>query len=383
MALAGNLYRSNDIKNKIHKELNSDYYDLNIFKKVSELYECNIIVIVQDKTSKSHILPIKEIHYTKYIYIRKKDEKIFYALNIKRKPRSSPKKISKLNIIMTNKRKTMKANLKNSQFHVTYEDDTEDTFTLFQFKNIKGVFEIIQREIDDENIKKLLIELITIDIENSGVHDGTRNTYVNHRRKYRKKFTGKAMTEIIREDMKGKGGCYCFMPYATVDKRENAIFKVGMTNNFERRADQYHTYFPGGVYMVAFLANPPLVEWDKNVHYSNLIVSKRKDLLYREIENYIFQYIVKNKGNRIFSTTRVNFKNKNDDNKGATEWFHCNEDIIHNAFDEAKNKYGGEIRHFYLEGINSNNGEIVSINNTAKEQKMNLPNYTGEIIFKV
>ena len=72
----------------------------------------------------------------------------------------------------------------------------------------------------------------------------------------------------MKLDLRKKGGCYCFMPYETVDAKDNAIFKVGMTKNFDARADQYHTYFPGGVYLVAFLADPPLNTWKNKKKYS-------------------------------------------------------------------------------------------------------------------
>ena len=152
-----------------------------------------------------------------------------------------------------------------------------------------------------------------------------------------------------------------------------------MTLNFDKRADQYHTYFPGGVYTVAFLANPPVKDWKKLVKISEKIAARTN--LYKKIEKFLFKYIILHKGKRIFSNTRV--QHANNEKSGATEWFYCNEDIIHNAFNEAKRRYGGEIRHFYLEGIDSNNGEIVSINNIAKQKRLNLPSYSGEILFNL
>ena len=189
------------------------------------------------------------------------------------------------------------------------------------------------------------------------------------------------MTEMMKLDLRQKGGCYCFMPYDTVDAKENAIFKVGMTKNFDKRADQYHTYFPGGVYLVAFLADPPLDTWENKKNHTKVTISTQKTIFYKEIEDFIFKYIIIHKGDRIFSTTRVQHADKN--KIGATEWFYCNEDVIHNAFNEAQKRYGGEVRHFYLEGIDSNNGQTVSINSIAIINRKKLPTYSGEIFFNL
>jgi uncharacterized membrane-anchored protein len=54
----------------------------------------------------------------------------------------------------------------------------------------------------------------------------------------KKKFTGKKIK--IAEDLlhlKGKGGCYCFMPYENTDDNNKALFKIGMTLDFTSRLD--------------------------------------------------------------------------------------------------------------------------------------------------
>ena len=59
---------------------------------------------------------------------------------------------------------------------------------------------------------------------------------------------------VIRDELKIKGGgLYCFLPYANLDKFHKSIFKVGLADNFNKRNEQYSTYFPLGVYFVAFL----------------------------------------------------------------------------------------------------------------------------------
>lgn len=69
--------------------------------------------------------------------------------------------------------------------------------------------------------------------------------------------------------------------------------KLEWQKNCDKRADQHHTYFSEGVYLVAFLANS---------HQSYHHDTKKID---EEIEAFLFQYIILHKGDRIFSTTRV------------------------------------------------------------------------------
>ena len=107
------------------------------------------------------------------------------------------------------------------------------------------------------------------------------------------------------------------------------------------------TLKPNGVYMVAFLTD----------------LSLKKSIFYKEIESFFFKYITIHKGDRIFSKTRVQHANNN--KSGAIKWFYCNENIIHDAFDEARRRHGGEGRHFYLKCIDANNGENISINDEA------------------
>lgn len=65
--------------------------------------------------------------------------------------------------------------------------------------------------------------------------------------------TGKKWT-VVRDELGIKGsGLYAFMPFYNLDDDGNAIFKVGMTLDFNQRVESYHTYFPYGVWMIDFL----------------------------------------------------------------------------------------------------------------------------------
>jgi hypothetical protein len=100
-------------------------------------------------------------------------------------------------------------------------------------------------------VSKKAYNLYVINLENAFLKPMDRDVYdPNYRRKrYRrrnknwhfglkKKFTGKKIK--IAEDLlylKGKGGCYCFMPYENTDDNNKALFKIGMTLDFSSRLD--------------------------------------------------------------------------------------------------------------------------------------------------
>lgn len=179
---------------------------------------------------------------------------------------------------------------------------------------------------------------------------------------------------VVRDELNLKGGgLYCYLPFGNLDKHHKSIFKVGLAMNFKSRTEQYHTYFPLGVYMVAFLEEPrvPIKTRSKN--------ETTKKEQYIKIENFIMDYLTKNGASRVYSTTRT--KHSNEKNEGQTEWFYTNEDLIHEAFTEAKKKFGGELKLFYLEGLDPKTGNFTSINEAHKKEENKKPNYVGKIVF--
>jgi hypothetical protein len=179
---------------------------------------------------------------------------------------------------------------------------------------------------------------------------------------------------VVRDELELKGGgLYAFMPFERLDKQKKAIFKVGMAINFNSRTEQYHTYFPLGVYMVAFLENPPVPRKTRTQE------ERTKKSHYLKIEKFILDYLDTNGGKRIYSTTRV--KNPNLNKEGETEWIYTNEDLIHTAFTEASKKFGGNLKLYYLEGIDPATNKFASINEIAKANEKATPNYTGKIIY--
>ena len=380
LALAGNTHTAINIEKQVNNQIgNVGKTDFTIFSSILTLYKCNILFFHKITDNMYKIYPMKNQNHTSYFIYINKTNQTYQALITTKKSRPPPKQLQNITILFHNT-KSKSLSLLHAKYNVTYTDNNTDILTFYQLKNIKHVLEFIQNEFIS-NQKEKLSNLITNYNIKYGVHNGIKTKRKKGKRIGPKNYTGKKFTEILKIDLKGKGGCYCFMPYETIDAKENAIFKIGMTKNFDKRADQYHTYFPNGVYMVAFLAEPSLNTWKNRNKYEKMTISSKKTIFYKEIESFLFKYITIHKGDRIFSNTRVQHANNN--KSGATEWFYCNEDIIHDAFDEARKRYGGEVRHFYLEGIDANNGENISINNEASKRRLILPTYKGEIIYNL
>jgi hypothetical protein len=149
----------------------------------------------------------------------------------------------------------------------------------------------------------------------------------------KKQNAGRKST-VIHDELGIKGsGLYAYMPFYNLDKNDNAVFKVGMTTtSFKSRTEQYHTYFPMGVYTIAFLEDPPVpqTEGDKET-------TKRTH--YKKIERFIFDELIRLGAKQIHTTSRI--RRLNAANEGETEWFYTSDKIIHRAFQKAKDEYGG------------------------------------------
>jgi hypothetical protein len=171
---------------------------------------------------------------------------------------------------------------------------------------------------------------------------------------------------VIRDELKLRGGgLYAFMPFEKLDGDKKAVFKIGLALDLSNRTENYHTYYPLGVYMVAFLNEIPARKY---------LRSMKKDMstkeLYLEIEKFIFNTVIRNGGKRLHTTTRV--KNQNNKMEGETEWIYCSVNDIHEAFSEAQIKFGGDVNTFDLNSINATAQQSMN----SKKKK-----YIGEIIY--
>jgi hypothetical protein len=208
--------------------------------------------------------------------------------------------------------------------------------------------------------------------------------------------TGKKVTVIGDElQLKGKGGIYAYYPFETLDAKNKGIFKIGMSTNFESRFEQVHSYHPNGIYVVAFYSNPIIPQWPKsklkkwaddhrtedNPNPKPRKIDMESDY-YKRMENYVFKFLEAHKAKRIHATTRV--RHPNEDKMGATEYFYTNEELVHEAFQEAEKVYrGGQLEKFYLHGYVQGTGEVADINALAKERENQVPNFTGKIIYRL
>jgi hypothetical protein len=131
------------------------------------------------------------------------------------------------------------------------------------------------------------------------------------------------------------GSVYCFMVFDYLDARKKAVFKIGMTTTkLPKRVEQYHTYFPNGITLVAVIENPT-----KDLPLKTK--AKNRGMHYEKIEKYIMDDIVKNGGFRINATTRIR-------KGGDTEWVYTDLATIHKAFQKAQKIFGGEFTPYNL-----------------------------------
>jgi hypothetical protein len=137
---------------------------------------------------------------------------------------------------------------------------------------------------------------------------------------------------VIRDKLLITGnGIYCYLPYERLDKDNKAVMKIGITTDtFARRLEQYHTYYPLGVMLVAFLEVAPKK------------TGKGFTTYYKEIESFIFQKMKDLGAKQIESSTRIK----------PTEWFYCDEKQVKDAFVLAEKEFGGKLSVFHLKNLN-------------------------------
>ena len=142
---------------------------------------------------------------------------------------------------------------------------------------------------------------------------------------------GKHAYNHEKRDRVEGGGVYAYLPFDNLDKDGKSMFKIGMTTNFHKRENNYHTSLPQGVWRAATLQNPT-----KKKSYSG---KTEKDLVahYTQIEKQIFKDI-RHAGGKVLSKDH-----RRKYNEGETEWIYTDEKNIESAFDSAYLKYGGRL----------------------------------------
>jgi T5orf172 domain len=153
--------------------------------------------------------------------------------------------------------------------------------------------------------------------------------------------------------LKGKNGLYCLLPFEKLDSNKKAIFKVGMTSqDVASRLENYHTYYPLGLYLCFFLSYPRLKK------------DQDRMKLYKEMEKKLITYLKESDAKMMVFPSRPSKR---------SEWFYTNYDDLQNSFRQVQSEYGGVLHEFSLDGINKQYDTIMK----------NKKKYVGEIVFKV
>ncbi len=133
--------------------------------------------------------------------------------------------------------------------------------------------------------------------------------------------------------IKDKTGLYAFLPFEQLDRDNKAVFKIGLTaNDLQDRLENYHTYFPEGVYIVFFLS------FEESLARN----------MYKRLESLLFKAIMVNGGNRLQFTSRPGRANDYQN----SEWFYPNWKALQTSFYEIQEKHGGIMHEYNLENIN-------------------------------
>jgi hypothetical protein len=158
-------------------------------------------------------------------------------------------------------------------------------------------------------------------------------------------------------NLKGRNGLYCFLPYERLDDDNKAVFKCGMTTQeYASRIENYHTYYPMGIYLCFFIT-PPKTE----------SVAEEKKLI-RKMEKDLFFEIKEEGGKMMKFETRP----KND---FSSEWFYTSFSELDDAFETVHKKYSGsKIERYHNKNINTQGDKNI----LSKKKK-----YVGEIVYFV
>ena len=157
-------------------------------------------------------------------------------------------------------------------------------------------------------------------------------------------------------DLRGKNGLYCFLPYEKlVDGK--AVFKCGMTTQeYASRIENYHTYYPMGLYLCFFLTPPPPKKGEDEI------------ITIRKMEKDLFSAIIEEEGKMLKFETRPKGDFK-------SEWFYASFKQLDDAFESVRRKY----KDSKLERYNNKNiNKIGERNLSSKKDK-----YVGEIVYFV
>jgi hypothetical protein len=159
---------------------------------------------------------------------------------------------------------------------------------------------------------------------------------------------------ICHDELKIKGnGLYSFFPFEHLDESHKGVFKCGRTSqDLSSRIENYHSYFPLGVYIVFFLQYPRIQR------------GLDKEALHREMEKELFENLKGEGGKMLDFPSRPSKK---------SEWFYCSFNQLRKAFLKTQDEYGGVLSEYSLSSLNS----------IYKKNMKNKDKFVGEIVYPV
>lgn len=165
---------------------------------------------------------------------------------------------------------------------------------------------------------------------------------------------------ICHDELQIKGnGLYCFFPFEHLDESHKGVFKCGRTSqDLSSRIENYHSYFPLGVYIVYFLQYPRIQRGSEGK------LRRDKESLHREMEKELFENLKSEGGKMLDFPSRPNKK---------SEWFFCSFNQLRKAFLKTQDEYGGVLNEYSLSSLNS-----IYKKNMKKKDK-----FVGEIVYPV
>ena len=153
--------------------------------------------------------------------------------------------------------------------------------------------------------------------------------------------------------LKGKNGLYALLPYERLDEKKSAVFKIGRTSqDLASRIENYHTYYPLGLYITFFLAYPRLKK------------GQDRGVLHRVMEKKLMDKLRETNAKNLIYPSRLK----------KSEWYYTTWKDLQTAFTQVQAEYGGVLHQFSLDGINSR---------YSNDKKKVRNKYIGEIIYNV
>ncbi len=138
-------------------------------------------------------------------------------------------------------------------------------------------------------------------------------------------------------------GIYCVSPFdnsnqqnkVTGEKEKDVgIYKVGVASkSIHSRMQQYHTYFPAGVYFIALLTVKPKAVIPKSVEPLKVFMGSFLQFL-NIVEKWIIHRLQQSQAVVLKNNMRIKWE-------GDTEWVYCSITLIQKVYEEARQYFSG------------------------------------------